>query len=72
MNIAEDQTTINSNNKKLSFVKRLTKLSSNKLYHISNSKSFKNKEQLDSSLLLDSKLSNNTNLNYINNQFGEN
>ena len=71
-NNLENQTTINSNNTKLNFVKKINKNDHpNKLYQISNSNSFKYKEKLDSSSLLDSKLSNNTNLNYINNQFGD-
>ena len=68
----ENQTSINSNSKKHNFVKKINKNNHpNKLYHVSNSISFKNKEQLDPSSLLDSKLSNNTNLNYINNQYGD-
>ena len=68
----ENQTTINSNNTKLNFVKKINKNDHpNKLYQISNSNSFKYKEKLDPSSLLDSKLSNNTNSNYINNQFGD-
>ena len=68
----ENQRTINSNNTKLNFVKKINKNDHpNKLYQISNSNSFKYKEKLDSSSLLDSKLSNNTNLNYNNNQFGD-
>ena len=71
-NNLENQTTINSNNTKLNFVKKINKNDHpNKLYQISNSNSFKYKEKLDPSSLLDSKLSNNTNLNYINNQFGD-
>ena len=71
-NNLENQTTINSNNTKLNFVKKINKNDHpNKLYQISNSNSFKYKEKLDSSSLSDSKLSNNTNLNYINNQFGD-
>ena len=71
-NNLENQTTINSNNTKLNFVKKINKNDHpNKLYQISNSSSFKYKEKLDPSSLLDSKLSNNTNLNYINNQFGD-
>ena len=70
-NNLENQTSLNSNNKKLNFVKKIKKNDHpNKLYQISNSNSFKYNEKLDSSLL-DSKLSNNTNLNYINNQFGD-
>ncbi len=68
----ENQTTMNSNNKKRNFVKKINKNDHpNKLYHISNSNSFKNKEKLDPSSLLESKFSKNTNLNYINNQFGD-
>jgi flagellar hook-length control protein FliK len=71
-NNLENQTTINSNNTKLNFVKKINKNDHpNKLYQISNSNSFKYKEKLDPSSLLDSKLSNNTNLNYINNRFGD-
>ncbi len=71
-NNLENQTTINSNNTKLNFVKKINKNDHpNKLYQISNSNSLKYKEKLDPSSLLDSKLSNNTNLNYINNQFGD-
>ena len=71
-NNLQNQTTINSNNTKLNFVKKINKNDHpNKLYQISNSNSFKYKEKLDPSSLLDSKLSNNTNLNYINNQFGD-
>ena len=71
-NNLENQTTINSNNTKLNFVKKINKNDHpNKLYQISNSSSFKYKEKLDPSSLLDSKSSNNTNLNYINNQFGD-
>ena len=71
-NNLENQTTINANNTKLNFVKKINKNDHpNKLYQISNSNSFKYKEKLDPSSLLDSKLSNNTNLNYINNRFGD-
>ena len=71
-NNLQNPTTINSNNTKLNFVKKINKNDHpNKLYQISNSNSFKYKEKLDPSSLLDSKLSNNTNLNYINNQFGD-
>ena len=71
-NNLENQTSLNSNNTKLNFVKKIKKNDHpNKLYQISNSNFFKNKEQLDPSSLLDSKLSNNTNLNYMNNQFGD-
>ncbi len=71
-NNLENQTSLNSNNKKLNFVKKINKNDHpNKLYKISNSNSFKYKEKLDSPSLLDSKVSNNTNLNYINNQFGD-
>ena len=71
-NNLENQITINSNNTKLNFVKKINKNDHpNKLYQISNSNSFKYKEKLDPSSLLDSKLSNNTNLNYINNRFGD-
>ncbi len=69
---SENQTSLNSNNKKLNFVKKIKKNNHpNKLYQISNSNSFKYKEKLDPSSLLDSKLSSNANLNYINNQFGD-
>jgi flagellar hook-length control protein FliK len=69
---SENQTSLNSNNKKLNFVKKIKKNNHpNKVYQISNSNSFKYKEKLDPSSLLDSKLSNNTNLNYINNRFGD-
>ena len=68
----ENQASLNSNNKKLNFVKKIKKNNHpNKLYQISNSSSFKYNEKLEPSSLLDSKLSNNTNLNYINNQFNE-
>ena len=68
----ESQITTNSNNKRLNFVKKINKNDHpNKLYQISNSNSFKYKEKLDPSSLVDSKSSNNTNLNYINNQFGD-
>jgi len=71
-NNLENQTSLKSNSKKLNFVKKINKNDHpNKLYQISNSNSFKYKEKLDPSSLLDSKLSNNTNLNYINNQFGD-
>ena len=71
-NNLENQTSLKSKNTKLNFVKKINKnVHPNKLYHISNSNSFKNKEKLDPSSLLDSKLSNNTNLNYNNNQFGD-
>ncbi len=71
-NNLENQITINSNNTKLNFVKKINKNDHpNKLYQISNSNSFKYKEKLDPSSLLDSKLSNNTNLNYINNRSGD-
>ena len=42
-----------------------------KLYKISNSNSFKLKEKLDPTSLLDSKVPNKANLHYINNQFGD-
>lgn len=62
----ENQTSLNSNNKKLNFVKKIKKNDHpNKLYQISNTNSFKYKEKIDT------KLSKNTNLNYINNQFGD-
>lgn len=68
----ENQTSLNINNKKPNFVKKIKKNDHpNKLYQITNSNSFKYKEKLDPSSLLDSKLSNNTNLNYINNQFND-
>ena len=71
-NNLENQTSLNSNNKKFNFVKKINKNDHpNKLYQISNSNSFKYKEKLDAQSLLDSKVSNNTNLNYINNQFGD-
>ena len=71
-NNLENQITINSNNTKLNFVKKINKNDHpNKLYQISKSNSFKYIEKLDPSSLLDSKLSNNTNLNYINNRFGD-
>ena len=71
-NNLENQTSLNPNDKKLNFVKKINKNDHpNKLYKISNSNSYKYKEKLDSQSLLDSKLSNNTNLNYINNQFGD-
>ena len=71
-NNLENQTSLNSNNKKFNFVKKINKNDHpNKLYQISNSNSFKYKEKLDPPSLLDSKVSNNTNLNYINNQFGD-
>ena len=69
-NNLENQTSLNSNNKKFNFVKKINKNDHpNKLYQISNSNSLKYKEKLDTPSLLDSKVSNNTNLNYINNQF---
>jgi flagellar hook-length control protein FliK len=71
-NNLENQTSLNSNNKKFNFVKKINKNDHpNKLYQISNSISFKYKEKLDPQSLLDSKVSNNTNLHYINNQFGD-
>ena len=71
-NNLENQTSLNSNNKKFNFVKKINKNDHpNKLYQISNSNSLKYKEKLDTPSLLDSKVSNNTNLNYINNQFGD-
>ena len=71
-NNLENQTSLNSNNKKFNFVKKINKNDHpNKLYQISNSNSFKYKEKLDPPSLLDSKVSNNTNLHYINNQFGD-
>ena len=54
------------------FVKKVKKNDHpNKLYQISSSNSFKFKEKLDSSSLSDSKHSNNTNFNFISNQFGD-
>ena len=71
-NNLENQTSLNSNNKKFNFVKKINKNDHpNKLYQIPNSNSFKYKEKLDPQSLLDSKVSNNTNLNYMNNQFGD-
>ena len=71
-NNLENQTSLNSNNKKFNFVKKINKNDHpNKLYQISNSNSLKYKEKLDTPSLLDTKVSNNTNLNYINNQFGD-
>ena len=71
-NNLENQRSLNSNNKKFNFVKKINKNDHpNKLYQISNSNSFKYKEKLDPPSLLDSKVSNNTNLHYINNQFGD-
>ena len=69
-NNLENQTSLNSNNKKFNFVKKINKNDHpNKLYQISSSNSLKYKEKLDTPSLLDTKVSNNTNLNYINNQF---
>ncbi len=66
----ENQTRLNKNNTKNNFVKKINKNDHpNKLYQIPNSNSFKYKDKLDTASLLDSKLSSNTNLNYINNQF---
>ncbi len=71
-NDLENQTRLNLNNTKLNFVKKINKNDHpNKLYQLSNSNSFKYKEKLDPKSLIDSKLSNNTNLNYINNQFSD-
>ena len=71
-NNLENQTSLNSNNKKFNFVKKINKNDHpNKLYQISSSNSLKYKEKLDTPSLLDTKVSNNTNLNYINNQFGD-
>ena len=71
-NNLENQTSLNSNNKEFNFVKKINKNDHpNKLYKISNSNSLKYKEKLDTPSSLDSKVSNNTNLNYINNQFGD-
>ena len=71
-NNLENQTSLNPNDKKFNFVKKINKNDHpNKLYQISNSNSFKYKEKLDPPSLLDSKVSNNTNLHYINNQFGD-
>ena len=71
-NNLENQTSLNSNNKEFNFVKKINKNDHpNKLYQISNSNSFKYKEKLDTSSLLESKVSNNTNLHYMNNQFGD-
>ena len=70
-NNLENQTGLNSNNKNLNFVKKIKKNDHpNKLYQISNSNSFKYKEKLEP-LLSDTKLTNNTNLNYINHQFSD-
>ena len=69
-NNLENQSSLNTNNKEFNFVKKINKNDHpNKLYQISNSNSLKYKEKLDTASLLDSKMSNNTNLNYINNQF---
>ncbi len=69
-NNLENQTSLNSNNKKFNFVKKINKNDHpNKLYQISSSNSLKYKEKLETPSLLDTKVSNNTNLNYINNQF---
>ena len=71
-NNLENQNSLKSKNTKLNFVKKINKNDHpNKLYQISNSSSFKYKEKLGQSSLLVSKLSNTTNLNYINNQFGD-
>ncbi len=71
-NNLDNKTNLNAKSKKLTFVKKINKNDHpNKLYQISNSNSFKYREKLDPSSLLDSKLLNNTNLNYINNQFGD-
>ncbi len=68
----ENQTRLNKNNTKNNFVKKINKNDHpNKLYQIPNSNSFKYKDKLDTASLLDSKLSSNTNLNYTNNQFGD-
>ena len=69
-NNLENQTSLNSNNKKVNFVKKIKKNNHpNKLYQISNSNSIKYEEKLNPSSSLDTKLSNNTNLNFFNNQF---
>jgi len=71
-NNLENQSSLNTNNKEFNFVKKINKNDHpNKLYQISNTNSLKYKEKLDTSSLLDLKVSNNTNLNYINNQFGD-
>ena len=71
-NNLENQSSLNTNNKEFNFVKKINKNDHpNKLYQISSSNSLKYKEKLDTPSLLDSKVSNNTNLNYINNQFGD-
>ena len=72
INQLDNPTKLNLNNKRLGFVKKIKKnVHPNKLYELSNSKSFKYKEKIDSTSLIDTKLSNNTNLNYINNKISD-
>ena len=70
--MSDNQTRLISNNKTLNFVKKIKKNNHpNKLYNLSNSNSFTIKEKMDLNSLINSKLSNNTNLNPINNQISD-
>ncbi len=62
----DNHQTLTSNNKQINFVKKIKKNNHpNKLYELSHSNSFQNKEKIDSKLL------NNNNLTYINNQISD-
>ena len=68
----DNHQTLTLDNKQINFVKKIKKNSHpNKLYQLSHSNSFQHKEKIDSTSLTDSKLSNNTNLNHLNNQVSD-
>ena len=71
-NNLKGQKILNSSDKKINFVKKINKnVHPNKLYQLSNSNSFKFKEKIDKTSLIDSKISKDTNLNFINNQISD-
>lgn len=71
-NDIESQQILNSSYKKINFVKKINKnVHPNKLYQLSNPNSFKYKEKIDKTSLIDSKISKDTNLNSINNQISD-
>ena len=68
-NNLESQKILNSSHKKMNFVKKINKnVHPNKLYQLSNSNSYKFKEKIDKTSLIDPKISKDTNFNFINNQ----
>ncbi len=71
-NSLKNQKKFNTSDQKINFVKKINKnVHPNKLYQIPNSNSLKYKEKIDQTSITDSKLSKNTNLNFINNQISD-